>query len=74
MSSLGVVFAAGLAALLAAGLVDLIAGARLDRIRSIPYLIGAAAAVCLAVAGAGAVAGIPCSCRLAAGSAPARRI
>jgi hydrogenase-4 component B len=57
MSNVSVVFAAGLAALVAAGVVDLIAGAKRDRLRSIPYLIGAVAAMCLAVAGAEAVAG-----------------
>ena len=59
MSGLSVVFAAGLAALAVAGAVDLVAGARRDRLRSVPYLIGAAAAACLAAAGAGAVAGHP---------------
>jgi formate hydrogenlyase subunit 3/multisubunit Na+/H+ antiporter MnhD subunit len=59
MSALSVVFAAGLAALVVAGVVDVVAGARRDRLRSVPYLIGAAGAACLALAGAGAVAGHP---------------
>ena len=59
MSGLSVVFAAGLSALLLAGVVDLVAGARRDRLRSVPYLIGAAGTACLTAAGAGALAGHP---------------
>jgi formate hydrogenlyase subunit 3/multisubunit Na+/H+ antiporter MnhD subunit len=55
----GAVLAAGLGVLAVAGLVDLAAGARWPRLRRLPYLAGAAGAVCLAVAGAGALAGHP---------------
>lgn len=57
MSSFSALFASGLGALVLAGLVDLLGGARHDRLRAVPYLIGAVAAGCLAVAGAGALAG-----------------
>jgi hydrogenase-4 component B len=55
----GAVLAAGLGVLAVAGLVDLAVGARWPRLRRLPYLAGAAGAVCLAVAGAGALAGHP---------------
>ena len=59
MSGPGAVLAAGLAALAAAGALDLGAGVRWPRLRTVPYLAGAAGAACLAVAGAFAVAGHP---------------
>jgi len=59
MSGFSVVFAAGLSAFGLAGMVDLIVGARRDRLRSLPYLTGAAGAACLAMTGAGALAGHP---------------
>ncbi len=59
MNGLGAVLAAGLIMLAAAAVTDLGAGVRWARLRSVPYLIGAAGAGCLAVAGAGAVAGHP---------------
>jgi hydrogenase-4 component B len=61
----GAALAAGLAALAAAGVLDLAIGARWARLRGAPYLIGAAGAACLVVAGARALAGHPA--RLAAG-------
>jgi hydrogenase-4 component B len=61
----GVLLAAGLGLLAVAGLFDLAAGARWPRLRSGPYLIGAAGSACLAAAGAGALAGHPA--RLAVG-------
>ena len=59
MTTFGVVLAAGLGLLAVAGLFDLAAGARWPRLRSGPYLIGAAGSACLAAAGAGALAGHP---------------
>jgi hydrogenase-4 component B len=59
MTAFGVVLAAGLGLLAVAGVVDLVAGARWARLRSLPYLVGTAAAACLAAAGAGALAGHP---------------
>jgi len=59
VTGFGIVLAAGLAAFLAAGIADLLAGAGSDRLRLVPYLIGGAGAACLAVAGAGALAGHP---------------
>lgn len=59
MTGFGVLMAAGLAALVLAGTVDLIVGAARDLPRSVRYLIGGAAAACLATAGAAAVAGQP---------------
>jgi hydrogenase-4 component B len=56
---LGALLAAGLVVLAAAGVVDLVAGARWARLRAVPYLLGAGGSVCLAVAGAGALAGRP---------------
>jgi hypothetical protein len=55
----GLAFAVGLAAFVVAGLADLIAGARRDRVRAVPYLIGAAGVGCVAVAGAACLAGRP---------------
>jgi hydrogenase-4 component B len=55
----GAALAAGLGALAVAGLVDLAVGARWPRLRRLPYLAGAAGAVCLTMAGAGALAGHP---------------
>ena len=57
MTGFSAAFAAGLVAFLLAGLVDLVAGARRDAPRAVPYVIGAAGAGCLTVAGAGALAG-----------------
>ena len=59
MTAFGVVLAAGLGLLAVAGLFDLAAGVRWPRLRSGPYLIGAAGSACLAAAGAGALAGHP---------------
>ena len=59
MTASGAALAAGLGALAVAGLMDLAVGARWPRLRRLPYLTGAAGAVCLAVAGAGALAGHP---------------
>ena len=54
MTAFGGVLGAGLGVLAVAGLLDLLAGTRL---RGLPYLVGAAGSACLAVAGAGALAG-----------------
>jgi hydrogenase-4 component B len=59
VTAFGLVLAAGLGLLAVAGLFDLAAGARWPRLRSGPYLIGAAGSACLAAAGAGALAGHP---------------
>ena len=59
MTAFGVVLAAGLGVLAAAGVLDLAVGARWARLRGVPYLVGAAGSACLAVAGAGALAGHP---------------
>ena len=59
MTGLGAVFAAGLALLAAAAALDLLAGVRWPWLLSAPYLLGAAGSVCVAVAGAGALAGHP---------------
>jgi hydrogenase-4 component B len=59
MTGLGAVFAAGLALLAAAAALDLLAGVRWPWLLGAPYLLGAAGSVCLAVAGAGALAGYP---------------
>jgi hydrogenase-4 component B len=53
------VFAAGLALLAVAAVSDLVVGVRWPRWLSVPYLLGAAGSVCLAVTGAGALAGHP---------------
>ena len=57
MSHYSAVFAAGLIFLLLAGLEDLVVKLRPGRLRGVPYLLGAAAAACLTIAGAGALAG-----------------
>jgi hydrogenase-4 component B len=59
VTAFGAVLAAGLGLLAVAGAVDLVAGVRRARLRAVPYLVGAAGAACLAVAGAGALAGHP---------------
>lgn len=59
MTGSGLAFTLGLAAFVIAGLVDLITGARRDRPRAVPYLIGAAGAAGVAVAGADSLAGHP---------------
>jgi hydrogenase-4 component B len=59
VTAFGAVLAAGLGLLAVAGVFDLAAGVRWPRLRSGPYLIGAAGSACLAVAGAGALAGHP---------------
>ena len=59
MTGFSATFAASLIAFMLAGLTDLVGGARRDELRSVPYLIGAAGAGCLAAAGAGALAGQP---------------
>ncbi len=59
MTGPGILLAAGLAALALAGVIDLTGGARHDRLRAVPYLIGAAGAGCLAACGAAALAGHP---------------
>jgi len=59
VTAFGAVLAAGLGVLAAAGVLDLAVGARWARLRSVPYLVGAAGSACLAVAGAGALAGHP---------------
>jgi hydrogenase-4 component B len=59
VTAFGVVLAAGLGLLAVAGAADLIAGVRWPRLRSGPYLIGAAGSACLAAAGAGVLAGHP---------------
>jgi formate hydrogenlyase subunit 3/multisubunit Na+/H+ antiporter MnhD subunit len=65
VTAFGGLLAAGLSLLAAGGLWDLAAGTRWARLRGLPYLAGVAGAACLAVAGAGGVAGHPA--RLAAG-------
>jgi hydrogenase-4 component B len=57
VSGFGSTLAAGLALLAAAAVVDLMAGVRRRSLTPVPYLLGAAASGCLAVAGAGALAG-----------------
>ena len=59
MTGFGAVLASALSLLAAAGALDLALGARRARWRSAPYLVGAAASVCLVVAGAGPLAGHP---------------
>jgi hydrogenase-4 component B len=59
MSDYSAVFGAGLVLLVLAGLEDLVVRLRPGRVRGVPYLLGAAAAACLAIAGAGALAGPP---------------
>jgi hydrogenase-4 component B len=57
MTGLDAVLAAGLALLAAAALADLAVGVRRPLLTPLPYLTGAAGSVCLAVGGAGALAG-----------------
>ncbi len=57
MSHFTGVFGAGLVLLLLAGLEDLVVKLRPGRLRGVPYLLGAAAAACLTIAGAGALTG-----------------
>ena len=57
MSGFSAALVAGMALLAAAALVDLVAGVRLRPLRPVPYLLGAAGSACLAVGGAGALAG-----------------
>jgi hydrogenase-4 component B len=57
MSGYSVVFAAGLGLLAVAAAVDIALGTRWPRLVQLPYLLGAAASGCVAVAGAGALAG-----------------
>jgi len=57
MSGFSAALAAGLALLAAAAVVDLVAGVRPRPLRPVPYLLGAAGSACLAVGGAGALAG-----------------
>jgi hydrogenase-4 component B len=59
MSGFSAALAAGLALLAAAAVVDLVAGVRLRALRAAPYLLGSAGSACLAVGGAGALAGHP---------------
>jgi formate hydrogenlyase subunit 3/multisubunit Na+/H+ antiporter MnhD subunit len=59
VTAFGALLAAGLIVFAAAGAVDLAAGARWPRLRAVPYLVGAAGAVCVVLAGAGALAGGP---------------
>jgi hydrogenase-4 component B len=59
VTAFGAVLAAGLGLLAMAGAVGLVAGARWARLRALPYLVGAAGAACMTVAGAGALAGNP---------------
>ena len=66
MTAFGVVLAAGLGLLAVAGVVDLVAGAQWARLRGVPYLVGAAGAAGVAVAGAGALAGHPARLTVAA--------
>jgi hydrogenase-4 component B len=55
----GAVFTAGLLLLAGAAGLDLVAGVRWRRLVSVPYLLGAAGSVCLAVTGAAALAQRP---------------
>jgi hydrogenase-4 component B len=57
VSGFSAALAAGLSLLGAAAVIDLVAGARPGRLRPVPYLAGAAGSACLAVGGAGALAG-----------------
>ncbi len=57
MTGFSAVLVAGLVLLACAAAVDLAAGARKRLIAPLPYLIGGAGSVCLAVGGAGALAG-----------------
>ena len=57
MSGFSAALAAGLSLLGAAAVIDLVAGVRPRRLRPVPYLAGASGSACLAVGGAGALAG-----------------
>jgi hydrogenase-4 component B len=57
VSAYSVVLMAGLALLAAGAAADLVAGARRPRLLPVPYLLGAVASACLAVAGAAALGG-----------------
>ena len=57
MTGIGLTLAAGLVVFAVAGLVDLIAGARRDRLRAVPYLLGAAGSACLLAVGAVGLSG-----------------
>jgi hydrogenase-4 component B len=57
VSGLNAALGGGLALLAAGAAIDLSAGARAPRLMPVPYLLGAAASVCMVVAGAGALAG-----------------
>jgi len=73
MTTLSIVFVAGLIALAAGGLIDLVLGAAREQPRTVPYLLGAAGSGCIAAAGAGALAGdvvrVPVEGWLGAGTA-----
>ena len=64
MTAFSAVFVAGLALLAAAAAVDLLCGVRWRRLLPVPYLAGAAGSVCLAAAGAAALAGQPVALRV----------
>jgi hydrogenase-4 component B len=55
----GAVLASALCLLAAAGVLDVVVGVRRTRWRTVPYLAGVLASVCLVVAGAGTLAGHP---------------
>lgn len=57
MSGAGLTLAGGLAVFAVAGIEDLIAGARHDRLRAIPYLLGAIGSACLLAVGVVGLAG-----------------
>ena len=57
MTAFSAVLAAGLVLLALAAVCDLLLGVRRPRLMPVPYLLGAAGAACLAVAGAAAVGG-----------------
>jgi hydrogenase-4 component B len=59
VTAFGALLAGGLIVVAAGGAIDLAAGARWPRLRAVPYLVGAAGAVCIVLAGAGALAGRP---------------
>jgi hydrogenase-4 component B len=59
VTGLTAVFGAGLALLALAAVVDLAAGVRWPRLLAVPYLLGTAGSGCLAVTGAGVLAGHP---------------
>ncbi|HUZ24577.1 MAG TPA: proton-conducting transporter membrane subunit [Streptosporangiaceae bacterium] len=65
MTAYSAVLAAGLALLALAAVVDLVLGASRPRLLPVPYLAGAAASACLAMAGAAALAGRPVALRVA---------